>query len=153
MRQGHLHFLPEYFFKLLLSPPERPRHTQGRGSKRKPRLQYKKRCFESVSVCCGCLRSSVSTCVSVPLCRYTRLQCRPAGCRCFLGCGVFAICSQLSCTNVGMADGAIKSQGVLSTELSVSMIGWLFVIDGARPTGQPPKSIQTAGKDEMAVGM
>lgn len=71
----------------------------------------------------------------------------------FSVCGVFAICSQLSCTNVGMADGAIKSQGVLSTELSVSMIGWLFVIDGARPTGQPPKSIQTAGKDEMAVGM
>lgn len=56
-------------------------------------------------------------------------------------------------TNVGIADGAIKSQGVLSTELSVSMIGRLLVIDGARPAGQPPKSIQTAGKDEMAVGM
>ncbi|KAG8008269.1 hypothetical protein GBF38_019364 [Nibea albiflora] len=54
--------------------------------------------------------------------------------------------------NVGTADRAIKSQGVLSTELSVSLIGWLFEIDGAWPTGQPPKSIQTAGKDEMAAG-
>lgn len=54
--------------------------------------------------------------------------------------------------NIGIADRAIKSQGVLSTKLSVSLIGWLFEIDGAWPTGQPPKSIQTAGKDEMAVG-
>lgn len=54
--------------------------------------------------------------------------------------------------NMGIADSTIKSQGVLSTKLSVSVIGWLFVIDGAWPTGQPPKSIQTAGKDEMTVG-
>lgn len=54
--------------------------------------------------------------------------------------------------NMDIADSTIKSQGVLSTKLSVSMTGWLFVIDGAWPTGQPPKSIQTAGKDEMTVG-
>lgn len=54
--------------------------------------------------------------------------------------------------NTGITASAIKSQGVLSTEVSVSMIGWLVVINGAWPTGQPPKSIQTDGKDEMAVG-
>lgn len=77
---------------------------------------------------------------------------------CLLGVGVFLVAVfyyLLSAfhTIVGTADGAIKSQGVLSTELSVSMIGRLLVIDGARPTGQPPKSIQTAGKDETTVGM
>lgn len=54
--------------------------------------------------------------------------------------------------NMKITASAIKSQGVLSTKVSVSMIGWLLVIDGARPTGRLLKSIQTHGKDEMAVG-
>lgn len=66
--------------------------------------------------------------------------------------GVFYYLFSAFHMNMGIADSTIKSQGALSTELSVSMIGWLFVIDGAWPTGQPSKSIQTAGKDEMAVG-
>lgn len=54
--------------------------------------------------------------------------------------------------DVGIVVGAIKSQGLFWTEVSVSMIGWPAVIDGAWPTGQPPKSIPMVGKDEMAVG-
>lgn len=57
-----------------------------------------------------------------------------------------------SAFHMNMGIGAIKRQGVLSSEVSVSMIGRLVVIDRAWPTGQPPKSIQTDGKDEMAVG-
>ncbi|CAB1420878.1 unnamed protein product [Pleuronectes platessa] len=51
-----------------------------------------------------------------------------------------------------IADRTVKSQGAPSPELSISGIGRLFGINGAWPTDQPPKSIQTAEKDEMAVG-
>lgn len=54
--------------------------------------------------------------------------------------------------NVGIVVGTIKSQGLFWTEVSVSMIGWPAVIDGAWPTDRPPKSILTDGKDEMALG-
>lgn len=54
--------------------------------------------------------------------------------------------------DVGIVVGMIKSQGWFWTEVSVSMIGWLAVIDGAWPMDRPPKSIPTDGKDEMAVG-
>lgn len=54
--------------------------------------------------------------------------------------------------NVGIVVGTIKSQGLFWAEVSVSMIGWPAVIDGARPAGRPPKSILTDGKDEMALG-
>lgn len=73
---------------------------------------------------------------------------------CLLGVSVFAAVFYYLLSafdmNICITDRTIKSQGVPSTELSVSGIGWLFVIDGAWPTGQPSKSIQTAGKDEMA---
>lgn len=86
--------------------------------------------------------------LSVSLCRYTRLQWLPAGCRSVFVAVFYYLFSAFHTHN---ADSTIKSLGALLTELSVSMIGWLFVIDGAWPTGQPPKSIQTAGKDEMAA--
>lgn len=54
--------------------------------------------------------------------------------------------------NVGIVVGTIKSQGLFWAEVSVSMIGWPAVIDGAWPAGRPPKSILTDGKDEMALG-
>lgn len=54
--------------------------------------------------------------------------------------------------NVGVVVGIIKSQGLFWTEVSVSMIGWPAVIDGAWPAGRPPKSILTNGKDEIALG-
>lgn len=87
---------------------------------------------------------------SFSLYRYTRLQWLPAGCRCV--CCSVLLSSLAINMNICIADRTIKSQGVPLAELSVSPIGWLFVIDGAWPTGQPSKSIQTAGKDEMAVG-
>lgn len=31
--------------------------------------------------------------------------------------------------------GGVKSLGVLSTKVSVNVIGWLFAIDGAQPAG------------------
>lgn len=90
------------------------------------------------------------TSLSVSLCRYTRLHWLPAGCQCALVAVFYYLCSGLH-MNMCIADRTIKSQGAPSPELSVSVIGWLRVIDGAWPTGQPPKSIQTAGKDEMVV--
>lgn len=54
--------------------------------------------------------------------------------------------------NVGIVVGTIKSQGLFWTEVSVSMIGWPAVINGAWPADRPPKSILTDGKDEMALG-
>lgn len=40
-----------------------------------------------------------------------------------------------SAFHMNMGSGAIKRQGALSAEVSVSMIGWPVVIDGAWPTG------------------
>lgn len=59
----------------------------------------------------------------------------------------------ISCfhVDIGIVVGTSKSQGLFWTEVSVSMIGWPAVIDGAAPTERPPKSIVTDGKDEMAL--
>lgn len=54
--------------------------------------------------------------------------------------------------NIDIVVSTIKSQGLFWTEVSVSMIGWPAVIDGAWLAGRPPKSILTDGKDEMALG-
>lgn len=92
----------------------------------------------------------MSTSLSVSLCRYTRLQWLPAGCQRALAVVFYHLSSALH-VSVCFVGSTIKSQGVPSTELSVSLIGRPHVIDGAWPTGQPPKSIQTAGKDETAT--
>ena len=141
MRQGHLHFLPEYFCKLLLSPPVEQRHTQNEGKTQESCGLNK----TSIVLVCKCSRLSASVFVSLimQIHKVTVAACWVS---------VFYYLFSAFHENVGMADSAIKSQGALSTQLSVSMIGWLFLIDGAWPTGRPPKSIQTAGKDEMAVG-
>lgn len=54
--------------------------------------------------------------------------------------------------------GVVKSQGVLSTKVSVKVIGWPLAIDGAQPAGEMGKwgcrllkSIWTYGKNEMAL--
>lgn len=95
----------------------------------------------------------MSTSLSASLCRYTRLQWLPAGCQHALAALLRYLSSSSLHVSMCLADRTIKSQGVPSTELSVNVIGWPLAIDGPWPTGQPPKSIQTAGKDEMALGM
>lgn len=73
-------------------------------------------------MCCDCSRLSVSTSLSVSLCKCTRLQWLPAGCQCALVAVFYYLLSAFH-MSMCMADKTIKSQGVPSTELSVSVIG------------------------------
>ena len=95
----------------------------------------------------GCL------CLRLCLSHYAKTQ-GYSGCLlgvspCLLQC--FTIRSRLSTRTRASRTALLKAKVRSQPELSVSVIGWLVVIDGARPTGPPPKSIQTVGKDEMAA--